>query len=66
MSVEFQEEEMPIAAHAKLKKHSLITRTLIGLHIAKDEVSAQRILLIIAGLCLAAAVLIFLNLLGIL
>ena len=66
MNVEFEEEEALTMGRPKSKKNSPITRMFIRVGVAKDEGGAQRVLLIISGVCLIAALLIVLNLFGIL
>lgn len=66
MSVEFHEED-PMVMRQQKPPHrvSPFTRLVYALKLAKDEAGAQRIMLIVSLCFLAAAILLFLNLAGI-
>lgn len=60
MSVQFNEEDM-VTTRPKPQKLSLFTRVVYKLKLADNEAGAQRVMLIIAGVCIAAALFFFLR-----
>lgn len=67
MSVEFHEEDPVFTPRQQKPPHrvSPLTRLVYALKLAEDEAGAQRVMLIASLSFLAAAVLLFLNLAGI-
>lgn len=65
MDVQFNEEDQVLAHRKPEPKVSLFTRIVYKLKLANTEAGAQRIMLIAAGVFLGAAILVFLNLAGI-
>ena len=66
MSVEFHEEDPILGRLARPPRQvSLFTRITYKLKLAKTEEEAQRVILIAALLCIAAAGILFLNIAGI-
>jgi hypothetical protein len=65
MDVQFHEDEVAFARPAAVKKASLLTRFIFKLKLAKTEAEAQRVMLVVALLCLGAALLVVLNFMGV-
>lgn len=65
MDVQFHEEEVAFARPVPVKKPSLLTRLIYKLKLAKTEAEAQRLMLIVSLVCLAAAALVVLNFMGV-
>ena len=62
-SVEFH-EEADFIVRPRPRKASFFTRVIYKLKLAKDEAGAQRVMLVITGICFTLAALLFLNLAG--